>query len=182
MPLASPDINNIVIGAPTQIQIGSYTAARAAAGDLYDIGYTLGGVKIEIKRDRYEVSPDQFLGDVVSEPVKAKGTIKFKMLEGMLKNMSIALGMDPTTYITGTDPNFTFKWNASERAKYLQVVVKGRGLGTTKARTGTFWRCVFADCAAIELKKDGEQAYDGTINILEESATPASGAFQIVDA
>lgn len=181
MPLTSPDIQNIIIGAPASISIAPYVAARAA-GTFYDVGYTMGGIKIAFKRDRFNVSPDQFLGDVLSEPIKAEYSISGKLLEGMLKNLSLLLGMDPATYVTGSDPNFTFKWNASERGVYHQVKVVGRGLGTTKVRTGTGWRLVAAELEPIELKKDGEQAYAFTLKGLEESATPASGAFQFVDA
>jgi hypothetical protein len=181
MPLSSPDITNIIIGAPTQLAISPYVASRGA-GTFYDVGYTMGGVKITVKRDRYNVSPDQFMGDVLSEPVKAEYAIKGKLLEGMLKNLSYLLGMDPATYVTGADPNFTFKWNASERGVYHQVKVVGRGLGTTKVRTFTGWRLVAAELEDIEWKKDGEQAFGFTLKGLEESVTPASGAFQIVDA
>ncbi len=181
MPLASPDIQNIIIGAPASLSVSPYVAARGA-GTFYDLGYTIGGIIIAVKRDRYKVSPDQFLGSVLSEPIKAEFQIKGKMLEGMLKNLSYALGMDPATYVTGTDPNFTFKYNMSERALYHQIKVVGRGLGTTKVRTFTAWRSVFLDVEDIPWKKDGEQVYGFVIDGLEESATPASGAWQMVDA
>ncbi len=181
MPLSSPDINNIIIGGPTQIAISDYVAARGA-GTFVDVGYTLGGVVIELKRERHLVSPDQFLGNVISEPIKAEGMVKFKLVEGMLKNAAYLLGMDPAVYVTGTDPNFTLKWNASERAKYHQLKIVGRGLGTTKVRTFTAWRIVFSESDPIDWKKESPQLIGGTAFILEESATPASGAWQLVDA
>lgn len=180
MPLASPDIQNIIIGAPTQLAVSAYVASRGA-GTFTDVGYTLGGAVISIKRDRYKVFPDQFLGGVQSEPIKAEVKIKIKLLEGMLKNLSYALGMDPATYVTGSDPNLVFKHNFSERAVYHQIKLVGRGLGTTKVRTALFWRCVFEDVEDIPWKKDGEQVIGVSLDVLEESATPASGAWQISD-
>lgn len=181
MPLASPDIQNIIIGAPSQLAVSDYVAARGA-GTFYDVGFTLGGVMVSVKRDRYTVSPDQLLGNALSEPIKAEFMIKGKMLEGMLKNLAFALGMDPATYVTGSDPNFTLKWNASERAKYHQIKVVGRGLGTTKVRTFTAWRCVFGEIEDIPWKKDEAQLIGFTIHGCEESVTPANGAWQMVDA
>jgi len=168
VPLASPDIQNIIIGAPSQVAISDYVATRGA-GTFYNIGYTIGGVMISYKRERFKLSPDQFLGNVISEPIKAEATIKFKMLEGMIENLRLALAL-PAGAKTGADPNFTLKVNMSERAIYHQVKVTGRGLGTTKVRTFTSWRCVFQDFEDLPLTKEGAQIIGVTIDCLEETA------------
>lgn len=181
MPLqTSPSPDNIVIGAPASISVSDYVAARAA-GTFVLLGFSLGGVMIGDKRTRYKVSPDQLTGDVISVPIKAEATIKFKMLEGTLENLRYALGL-PAAAKTGTTPNFTLKRNMSAAAQYHQIKVVGVGNGTTGVRTFTAWRCVFDQIEDLGIKKEEAKVFGVTIDILEEADTPANGAYQYVDA
>lgn len=181
MPLqTSPHPDNIVIGAPASISVSDYVAARGA-GTFVVLGWSLGGVMISDKRDRYKVSPDQLLGNVLSVPIKAEAKIKFKMLEGTLENLRYALGLPPGAK-TGTTPNFTLKRNMSEAARYHQIKVVGVGNGTTGARTFTAWRCVFDEFEDLGIKKEEAKVIGVTIDVLEEFDTPANGAYQYVDA
>ena len=181
MPLqAVPHPDNIVIGAPASVSVSPYVAARGA-GTFVVLGFTLGGVMISDKRDRYKVSPDQLLGNVISVPIKAEAKIKFKMLESVLENLRYALGLTAGQK-TGTTPNFTLKRNMSEAAQYHQIKVVGVGNGTTGVRTYTAWRCVFEETEDLGIKKEEAKVLGVTIDVLEEADTPASGAYQYVDA
>jgi len=181
MPLqTSPSPDNIVIGAPASISISDYVSNRGA-GTFTVVGFSIGGVVISDKRDRYKVSPDQQLGNVISVPIKAEAKIKFKMLEGTLENLRYALGLQ-TSYKTGTTPNFTLKRDMSAAAQYHQVKVVGVGNGTTGVRTFTAWRCVFEEFEDLGIKKEEAKVIGVTIDILEEAATPSNGAYQYVDA
>ena len=181
MPLQTvPHPDNIIVGAPASISVSDYVASRAA-GTFTLLGFTLGGVMISDKRERYKVSPDQLLGNVISVPVKAEGKIKFKMLEGVLENLRYALGL-PTSAKTGTTPNFTLKRDFSAARIYHQIKVVGVGNGTTGVRTFTAWRCVFEEFEDLGIKKDEAKVIGVTIDILEEAETPANGTYQYVDA
>lgn len=181
MPLQTvPHPDNIVVGAPASVSVSAYVASRGA-GTFSLMGFTLGGVMISDKRDRYKVSPDQLLGNVISVPIKAEATIKFKMLEGVLENFRYALGL-PAGAKTGTTPNFTLKRDFSAAAIYHQIKVVGVGNGTTGVRTLTGWRCVFAEIEDTGIKKEEAKVIGVTIDILEEAETPANGAYQWVDA
>lgn len=181
MPLQTvPHPDNIVVGAPASVSVSAYVASRGA-GTFSLMGFTLGGVMISDKRDRYKVSPDQLLGNVISVPIKAEATIKFKMLEGVLENFRYALGL-PAGAKTGTTPNFTLKRDMSAAAIYHQIKVVGVGNGTTGVRTFTAWRCVFAEIEDTGIKKEEAKVLGVTLDILEEAETPANGAYQWVDA
>jgi len=181
MPLqASPHPDNIVIGGPASVSVSDYVAARAA-GTFAVLGMTIGGVMVGDKRDRYKVSPDDRLGNVISVPIKAEGTIKFKMLEATLENFRYALGL-PAGAKTGTTPNFTLKRDMSAVARYHQIKVVGTGNGTTGVRTLTAWRCVFSEMEDTGIKKEESKVIGVTLDILEEYDTPANGAYQWVDA
>ena len=181
MPLqTSPHPDNIVIGAPASISVAPYAASRTP-GTYVAFGFSLGGVLISDKRDRYKVSPDQLLGNVISVPVKAEAKIKFKMLEATLENLRYALGLTAGQK-TGTTPNFTLKRNMSEVAQYHQIKVVGVGNGTTGVRTYTAWRCVFEENEDLGIKKEEAKVIGVTIDVMEEYETPANGAYQYVDA
>ena len=181
MPLqTSPNPDNIVIGAPASISVSPYVAARGA-GTFVVLGFSLGGVMVSDKRDRYKVSPDQLLGNVLSVPIKAEAKIKFKMLEGTLENLRYALGLTAGQK-TGTTPNFTLKRNMSEAAQLHQIKVVGVGNGSTGVRTFTAWRCVFEEIEDTGIKKEEAKVFGVTLDILEEADTPANGAYQWVDA
>jgi hypothetical protein len=181
MALASPDVQNIVIGAPTQVAWAPYVTAKGA-GTFYDIGNTMGGVEVIEKTERHEVIVDKYLGPVSSEPTKRNEQVKFKMAEAMMKNLALAMGNDPTAAVTGADPNFVFKRNMSERAYYSQLKVVGRGLGTTKVRTYLAYRTVSGEMEAIPLKKDAEQAYGTTVEVMEETTGAGTDSSNWTDA
>lgn len=181
MPLTSPDVQNIIIASPTSVSLAPYVTAKGA-GTFYDLGHTIGGVEIAPKTERHEVMVDKYLGPVSSEPTKRNVQIKFKLAEGMMKNMMLALGLDPTVAITGADPTFTGKVDMSTRAYYSQFKLVGRGLGTTKVRTGLFYRVVAGDIEAIPFKKDSEQAYGVTLEVMEETTGSGTDSYNIVDA
>jgi hypothetical protein len=181
MPLqTSPHPDNVIIGGPASVSVSDYVAARAA-GTFVVVGMTIGGVMVGDKRDRYKVSPDDRLGNVISKPIKAEATLKFKMLEGTLENFRFALGL-PTGAKTGTTPNFTLKRDMSAVERYHQIKVIGVGNGTTGVRTLTAWRCVFAEMEDTGIKKEEAKVIGVTIEICEEYDTPANGAYQWVDA
>lgn len=175
-----PHPDNIVVGAPASVSVSAYVASRGA-GTFSVMGMTLGGVTLSDKRDRYKVYPDQTLGAVISVPIKADCTIKFKMLEGVLENFRYALGL-PAGAKTGTTPNFTLKRDMSAAAIYHQIKVVGVGNGTTGVRTLTAWNCVFSETEDTGMKKEEAKVIGVTLDVLEEFETPSNGAYQWVDA
>jgi hypothetical protein len=181
MALSSPDVQNIIIGAPTQVAWAPYVTAKGA-GTFYDIGHTIGGVEIAVKTERHEVFVDRFLGPVSSEPIKRNEQVKFKMAEGMMKNLALLMGNDPTAAVTGADPNFVFKRNMSERAYYSQLKVVGRGLGTTKVRTYLAYRTISGETEPIPFKKDAEQVFGATVEVMEETTGSGTDSSNWTDA
>jgi hypothetical protein len=179
--LASPDVQNIIIGAPTQVAWAPYVTAKGA-GTFYDIGHTMGGVQIIPKTEDHDIIVDKYLGAVGAEPIKRSEEVKFTMAEGMMKNLSLAMGSDPATAVTGADPNFVYKHNFSERAYYSGLKVVGRGLGTTKVRTYLAYRTRSVEQEAIELKKDAEQAYKVTVRVYEETTGSGTDSSNWTDA
>lgn len=181
MALASPDIQNIVIGAPTQIAYAPYVTAKGA-GTFYDVGHSIGGVELIVKTERHEVIVDKYLGPVSSEPTKRNVQVKFKLAEAMMKNLALVLGSDPAVAVTGGDPTFTFKHDMSVRAYYSQLKVVGRGLGTTKVRTLLAYRTVAGEPEAIPFKKDSEQVFGTTVEVMEETTGAGTDSWNLVDA
>jgi len=177
---ASPSVDNIIIGGPTQISISAYVASRGA-GTFTDLGHSVGGAEFEQKRDRYKPNLDAYLGSPVSEPIKAEGMLTFALAEPLLKSLAYCLGMDPAVEVTGTTPNFVLKSNYSKRGIYQQVKVVGRGHGTNSIRTFIGWRSVPLTIEKWIWKKDAELLYKVTFEVCEEPDTPASGAWQMTD-
>lgn len=179
MPLASPDVANIIIGGPASVSVSPYVAVRGA-GTFVPVGYTIGGVAISFKRDRHKIVSDQLLGNLISEPMTAEAKIKFKMLEGRLLHLQQAMGQ-PGANLTGTDPDMILGVNFSERSIPHQIQVIGRGNGATGVRTLLAWNCVFEEIEDYEIKKDGPQIIGVTIDILEETDSGSTDSFEWTD-
>jgi hypothetical protein len=177
--MSALDVTKIVVGAHSKIEVAPWVTAKGA-GTFADAGASNGGLTFEEKVEHHMVEIDQRLGPVSAHPKKREGEIKVKYSQAEIDNLRIALGK-PSGSVTGTPPDFTFKSDFSATEQYYQIKVTGKGLGTTKVRTWTFWRCFAKAMAPIPQKKDSEQFFEVTFGVLEETTGSGTDSWQVVE-
>jgi hypothetical protein len=119
------------------------------------------------------VEPDETLTPVRAVPSKREYELKIPMMQAELEKARVAMGQ-PAANLTGTPPDLTLNVdaNAGEQYHQIKVIAAGGGVGTTGARTCSYWRCYLKSVAEIPFLKDGEQMYDMTFGVLyEETGT-----------
>lgn len=173
------DITKILVGANSLFKLAPWVTAKGA-GTFVDVGATLGGVSLAPKTDYHQVFIDQRLGPVSAIPIKREYEVKVKMLQADMENLRFATGQ-PAANKTGTPPNETLKIDFSAVEQYYQGQFVEPGIGSTKTRTVTLWRCYPKDLAPIPAKKDEEQAYELTVGVLEETTGTGVDSILIVD-
>ncbi len=173
------DITKILVGANSLFKLAPWVTAKGA-GTFVDVGATLGGVILTPKTDYHPVFIDQRLGPVSQIPIKREYQIKTKMLQSDMENLRLSLGQ-PAANKTGTPPNETLKIDFSAIEQYYQAQWVEPGIGTTKTRTVTSWRCVPTDAAPIPAKKDEEQAFELTLTVCEETTGTGVDSILVVD-
>jgi|SRR3972149_4504034 len=176
------NLANVVYGLDNfVISIGAYVTAKGA-GTLVDVGITEGGLEIDWGEDSLDIYADRHLGALSQEPIKRTATLKFVMKEVTPANALHIFGAVAGDS-TGTPPNLTVEPGADNPAQYKQIQAVGHGQGSTKVRTYTFWRARRTGAVKLPQKKNEEQKWEVTYQLLQEitGAVPSS-FFKFVDA
>lgn len=173
-------LTNILIKAGI-VSIGDYVTAKGA-GTLADAGATIGGISLQVKTETHVTEADQYLGELMRTPSKRTAELKFVMEESDLEKWRL-MSEQPAANLTGVAPNKTLLTDADAAEQYHQIAITTKGVGTTKVRTITLWRCVIVNSEPISFKKDEEQKVAVTVAVLEEiSGTGLDTLFKTVDA
>lgn len=163
------------------VSMGDYVTAKGA-GTLVDVGATLGGASIGMTHTHKRLETDQNLGEVGGVPSKRVMELKFAMIESDIEKFRVAFGQ-PIANRSGTTPNFTLNVDPNAAEQYHQISFVSKGVGTTKVRTITFWRCAVVGIEPVAFKKDDQQTYTVTIAVFEETTGAGLDNFcKIVDA
>lgn len=179
MPTSVLTYSQVLVGAQSYFAYAPYVAARGAA-TFVDGGSTFGGVTLDQKTTYHEVVVDQALAPVGAVPTKREYELKVKLFEPTIAAMQMALGQQAAA-ISGTTPNFTLKVDDTSAEFYLQLQFIGKGMGSTKLRTVTLWRCYPKAISPIPFKKDSEQFLDVTFGVLHEPDTGSTDLIRIVE-
>ncbi len=161
------DRDKIIVDAHATFNIGAYVTAKGA-GTLVDVGFTQDGVSFKPTVEHKMVEVDQHLAAIRAVPMKREYEIKVKILESQMEHLRVAMGQ-PDANLTGAPPDETLDIDDDAGEQYHQISLVGTGLGTTKVRTLTFWRCFIKDVAEIAMKKDEVAFIELTIGVLRET-------------
>jgi hypothetical protein len=180
--------SNLVEG-PAVLYYGAYGATEPADSAVNsapatsawtDLGGTNEGLTLSIDREMSEMTVDQVLYVVATQPTKIDPKIKTTLAEATLANLAIVLNegtvATPGSYRT-FDPPTT---EASFQATYYALIVDGWAPGTAKRRRVIARKCLSIESVEAAYKKDGQFVFPATwrIHYIDSSTKP----FHIVDA
>jgi len=173
------DATKILVGAGV-VSLGDYVSA-GGSGTLTDVGHTKNPVTFAPTFENFEIRGERAFGPIRISPQDMSLAIKVPMMEAVLEKYRIAL-RQPAANKSGTAPNETLLVGQPAE-QYHQLQIVGPGLGTTKVRTCTFWKCIVEAVAEVPFAKAAEQMLDVTFRALfDDSVTTADKFGKIVDA
>lgn len=170
---------NVKVGAGT-FSIGAYTSA-GAAGSLTDSGHIATPYELGVGMENFDVETERSTGIVYTSPQKDEHTLKVAFHESTLELWRTALGQ-PSSQLTGTAPNKTLRVG-DRAAQYHQATLAVPGVGTTAARTLTFWKLQVIALEPIQFGKAVAQVLTATFRILrDDTVSTADKYYKVVDA
>ncbi|HOX87846.1 MAG TPA: hypothetical protein PLY04_17830 [bacterium] len=161
--MAPTKTNIIVCGTSVQLKVGGT-----------DVGYTAGGVELELADEHYDVIADQSLTPVLRKLTARTCKVRTTMLEATLENLRLAWNLADTALVSSS-----LTLNSSEKGE-VAVVFVGKGPGTTVTRTATFFAAVAMATGPIPNFKDKESQIPVEFECLWSDTNSAFGT--IVDA
>jgi|SRR6185369_956925 len=179
--------SNLVQG-PAILYYGAYQAAEPAdsavatapASAWSDLGGTDDGITLSIGREFSELSIDQVLYIIATQPTKVDPVIKTSLAEATLANFAKA--MNGGTVVTSSgystyDPDIT---EANFQPTYFALIVDGWAPGSAKRRRVIARKCLSIESIESAYKKDGKFMYPVSMRVhyIDSSTKP----FHIVDA
>lgn len=180
--------SNLVQG-PAVIYYGEFGATEPAdsavgsapsSGTWTDLGATDEGVNLNIGREFSELTVDQVLYVVATQPTKIDPQIKTNLAEATLDNLKKA--MNGGTIVTSSgwsslDPDIT---EANFQPTYFALIVDGWAPGSAKRRRVIARKCLSIDPIESAWKKDGKFMYPVAFRIHYVSSS--TKPFHVVDA
>lgn len=179
---------NLVQG-PAIIYYGAYQATEPAdsavasapsASAWTDLGGTDEGLTLSIGREFSELTVDQVLYVIATQPTKVDPQIKTNLAEATLANLGYAMNGGTVT-TSGSyrtyDPDIT---EANFQPTYFALIVDGWAPGSAKRRRVICRKCLSIETIETAYKKDGKFMYPVTFRVhyIDSSTKP----FHIVDA
>ncbi len=137
--MATTKTNIIVCGTAVVLKVGGT-----------DVGYTAGGVELELADEHYDVIADQSLTPVLRKLTSRTCTVRTTMLEANLEHLRMAWNLADSALVSSS-----LTLNSSEKGE-VAVVFEGKGPGTTVKRTATFFAAVAMTTGPIPNFKDKE--------------------------
>ncbi len=173
------DATKIMVGAGT-FSIGAYVTA-GGAGSLTDVGHIATPFELGVAMENFDVQTERAIGVVLTEPINDDYTLKVAFHESDPEWKRVALGQ-PAANLTGTAPDETLRIG-DRQAQYHQATLAVPGIGTTAARTLTFWKLQSIGMEPVQYGKAVTQMYNVTFRILrDDSVTTADKYYKQVDA
>lgn len=173
------DATKVITGAGT-FSIGAYVTA-GGAGSLVDVGYSNAPFELTPEFENTEIESENQQGVIKSVPTKTGYTLKVPILESDPEHLRIALGQ-PAANLTGTAPDETLRVG-DRTEQYHQGTLATSGIGTTGARTFTFWKLQILSMDPIQIGKAVAQMYNAVFRVMPDtSVTTLDKFFKQVDA
>jgi hypothetical protein len=166
MALGGKDVTQILAGG-AEIFIGAKTA-DAAAGTLLSFGHTLKPTEFNFDFEDYPVETEQSIGLATSFIVGAKFALIFDIAQNSPSAMRIAARLGAAN-LTGSSPNETLAFN-DPAAEFFQVAMVGKGYGTTKIDTYTFWNAQVRTGGPIPFGKREVQHIPITLDLFRDDS------------
>jgi hypothetical protein len=151
--LGGKDVTQILAGG-AEIFIGAKTA-DAAAGTLVSFGHTLSPTEFGFEFEDFPVETEQSIGRATSFIVGATYSLKLDIAQNSPAAMRIAARL-PAAALTGTSPNENLAF-IDPAGEFFQVAMVGKGYGTTKIDTYTFWNCQVRTVSPVPFGKKAVQ-------------------------
>lgn len=164
MALGGKDVTQILAGG-AEIFIGAKTA-DAAAGTLVSFGHTLAPTEFAFEFENFDVETEQSIGLATSFIVMAKYSIKLDIAQNSPSAMRIAARL-PAAALTGTSPNENLAF-VDPVAEFFQVAMVGKGYGSTKIDTYTYWNCQVKTVGAVPFGKKAVQHLGIVLDIFRD--------------
>lgn len=173
------DATKICIGAAV-VSMGDYVAA-GGAGSLVDVGHTKGPVTLDCKTTLYTVKSERTAYALDQVPTDQEISFKLQLSQSELENWRRMMNA-PAANLTGSGSNKTLLIGSIGSNKYqVQFVVPG--VGTTRARTITFWKVVVKTAGTVSFAKSGEQVVELDCEAMyDDSVTTGDKVGKVVDA
>jgi len=131
--------NNVIIcGTSVQLKVGGT-----------DVGYTTGGVELELNSEFYDVIADQSLTPILRQMTSRTCKVRTTMLEATLEHLRMAWNLADTALVSSS-----LTLDSSQKGE-VEVIFIGKGPNTT-TRTATFFAAVGMATGPIPNFKDKE--------------------------
>jgi len=114
-----------------------------------DVGYTKGGVEMEVSTEYYEVEMDQSLTSVKRKLIGRDVTVRTTLGESTLENLRDAFNLADSALVSSS-----LEIDLSEKGE-VEIVFTGKGPNDC-TRTATFFAAVIAMTGPTPYLKDGE--------------------------
>lgn len=172
------DTDNVLVGAGV-LSVSDYVTA-GGAGAFTDIGHSR-SLALTKSQENFDVETDRAFGIIKRVPTKASLQLNGIMDECTLENVRVAFGQLAGS-LTGTPPDMTLLIGEPEE-QYHQLTVDVIGVGTTAARTWTFWKCFAGVNGEIPFQKAAVANVPFTFECLYDDSVATADKFgKVVDA
>lgn len=171
---------NLVQG-PAVLYVGDFEATEPAdsavnsapsSSAFTDVGGTDEGLTLAIGREFSELSVDQILYIIATQPTKVDPQIKTNLAEATLANLAIALnGGTVTTSGSYRTYDFANASDANFQPTYKCLIVDGWAPGAAKRRRIIARKCLSIESVESAFKKDGKFMYPVTFRVHYVSST-----------
>lgn len=166
---------NVVAGLLTGIFIAPWGSGGSAFSPSYvETGHTE-VIEWTPNYENLDIESEESLGIIKTIPTKDGHTIKIPALETRGDLLAIAL-RQPSGRLSGTYPNQTLiVGDSAEQYHNVKLVVPG--IGTTAARTITFWKCQVSALGAMQFGRKQAQKFDITLRALRDDTEAGAGKY-----
>lgn len=154
--------NVIVCGTSVQLKVATV-----------DVGYTKGGVELEINSEYYNVIADQSLTPILRKMTARTCKVRTTMLEATLEHLRMAWNLADSALVSSS-----LTLNSTEKGE-VAIQFVGKGPGST-TRTATFFAAVAMATGPLPNFKDKESEIPVEFECLWSDTNSAFGT--IVDA
>lgn len=136
--MAGTKTNVVICGTAVQLKVGGT-----------DVGYTAGGVELEMNSEFYDVIADQSLTPILRKMTSRTCKVRTIMLEATLEHLRMAWNLADSALVSSS-----LTLNSTEKGEVVVVFI-GKGPNST-TRTATFFAAVGMTTGPIPNFKDKE--------------------------
>lgn len=186
-------VSNVVIAGPVLVYVATAGEAAPAAsiakgtawgGNWVEVGFTSGGVELQVETEKFAVETDQYNAPVKDFITKQEATFKFQALEATLTNLKQAMGYGT---ITSGSTESTLGVSAQDGIPTAYAFgFEGFAPGATSSasyyRRIIIWNGSPQQPGALSHTKDGVVTVEYNVRALAyPSATASERLFKVID-